>query len=182
MRIEEKSPMNTVIGRGMRLAVMTVGFAGLLIAVNAVPGAATPQVPLNSFHSEVKARGALADGSLEVNSGRDIVVTMNTVDFPGSSGWHSHPGGAIVVVTKGQITTYRSVTRDDEEGDGNARCAINVYNVGDAFIERPGEPLNAVNTDPAGGKTIVWATFPGVPAGTSARTDVSPNPGTCPGV
>jgi hypothetical protein len=123
----------------------------------------------------------LAHGSLQVKQGGDIVVTMNKVDFPGSSGWHSHPGGAIVIVTKGQITTYRSSASDAEDSDdGESRCVINVYNAGDSFIERPGEPLNAVNT--GGAPAEVWATFPGVPANTSPRTDLLTNPGTCPGV
>jgi hypothetical protein len=181
--------MNTHTRRGIRFAVMTVGFAGLFVAVNAVPGAATSSVPPGSFNSVLQARGALSHGSLQVKAGGDIVVTMNTVNFPGSSGWHSHPGGAIVVVTQGQITTYRSVASDQGEGDGdgndNARCVTNVYNVGDAFIERPGESLNAVNTTPLTTtnptrQAIVWATFPGVPHVTSPRTDTLTKPAACP--
>ena len=180
--------MNSFTRRGMRLAVMTVGFAGLFIAVNAVPGAATDSVPKGSFHSLPQARGLLSHGSLPVKSGGDIVITMNTVDFPGSSGWHSHPGGAMVIVMQGQITTYRSIVSSDGEGEGdgesNARCVTNVYNVGDAFIERPGESLNAVNTTPSNTanptrQAIVWATFPGVPHGSSPRIDTPTKPAAC---
>jgi hypothetical protein len=46
--------MKTLTRRVMRLAVMTVGFAGLFVAVNAVPGAATAPVGLAS---EVLGRG-----------------------------------------------------------------------------------------------------------------------------
>jgi hypothetical protein len=118
----------------------------------------------------------------------EIVVTKNTAKPGGTSGWHSHPGGAIVVIQSGQITTYRSAGRDESEdgnhdgnNDGNSSCIITTYMAGQSFIERPGEPLNAKNnglTD-----TIIFATFPGVPVDASGhtlqRTD-EPNPGTCP--
>jgi hypothetical protein len=180
--------MKTLTKRGMRFAFMTLGFAGLFVAVNAVPGAATSGV---GFDSYPKARGYLAHGSLHVNPGADVVVSENIVAKGGSSGWHSHPGGAIVIVKQGQITTYRSVASDRANGDGNAgnfMCVKTTYDAGKAFIETPGEALNAVNTyvnlefpdDPEKNKTIIWAVFPGVahPNG-SPRTDVSPNPGTC---
>jgi hypothetical protein len=113
-------------------------------------------------------------------------VVRNTVEVGGSSGWHSHPGGAIVLVQQGEITTYRSLGKSDEQegsrsDDGVSgpfpRCIITRYTQGQSFIERPGEPLNAVNTGSI--QTIGYVTFPGVPVGGSPRTD-EPNPGTCP--
>ncbi len=168
---------------------MTVGFAGLFVVVNSVPGAATPVDPPGSFVGERLAHGKLASGSLAVKPGLEVVVTKNTIKPGGTSGWHSHPGGAIVVVFAGQVTTYRSSGRDQsEEGndragdnDGDSRCVINTYTAGQSFIERPGEPLNAKNNGLS--DTIVFATFPGVPVdangNTLQRTD-EPNPGTCP--
>jgi hypothetical protein len=162
---------------------MTVGLAGLFVAVNAVPGAATPP---SHFNSEILSRGTLSQGNLRVNPGLQIVVATNTVEAGGSSGWHSHPGGAIVIIQQGEITTYKSLGKGDEqEGDRSdaqrsgpfPNCVITRYTQGQSFIERPGEALNAVNTGST--QTIVYATFPGVPIGGSPRTDL-PNPGTCP--
>jgi quercetin dioxygenase-like cupin family protein len=109
----------------------------------------------------------MSNGSLPLGQGLDIVVVLNTVDPHGSSGWHSHPGGAIVVVDSGEITTYRSV--------GN-HCVITTYAADESFIERPGEPLIAVNNTLS--KTIIVATFPGVPVDGSTKIDL-PDPGTC---
>jgi quercetin dioxygenase-like cupin family protein len=162
---------------------MTVGLAGLLVTVNAVPGAATPP---SHFNSEILSRGTLSHGDLRVHPGLQIVVVKATVEAGGSSGWHSHPGGAIVIVQQGEITTYRSLEKGDEQegsrsGDGVSapfpQCIITRYTQGQSFIERPGEPLDAVNTGST--QTIVYATFPGVPVGGSPRTDEL-NPGTCP--
>ncbi|MDQ2943621.1 MAG: hypothetical protein M3R21_08140 [Candidatus Dormibacteraeota bacterium] len=54
---------------------------------------------------------------------------------------------------------------------------INHYIAHQAFIERPGEPLNAVNEGET--DTIIYATFPGVPLNGSPRTD-EPKPSSCP--
>lgn len=160
--------MNTLTRRVVRLAGMTVALAGLLVAVNALPGAATPPT---GFTSQLLGRGTyVSDGTLPLKEGMDIVVSKITVVPGGSSGWHSHPGGAIVVVQQGEVTLYTSV--------GN-HCDVTRHEQGQSFVERPGEVDDAVNT----GSTnyIIIATFPGVPVGASSRIDL-PDPGTCPGV
>ena len=161
--------MNKLAKRGMRLALMTLGFAGLIVAVSAAPAAATGA---SHFVTTPLARGTdMSDGTLPIKEGLQIVVVTSTVEPGGSSGWHSHPGGAIVVVKAGQITFYRWV--------GN-HCDSTKYIAGQAFIERPGDVGNALNTGST--TTIVYATFPGVPVGGSTKIDVSPAPGTCPGL
>ena len=36
----------------------------------------------------------------------DTVVTTTTITPGGSTGWHSHPGPAFIVVTQGTLTIY----------------------------------------------------------------------------
>jgi quercetin dioxygenase-like cupin family protein len=112
----------------------------------------------------------MSHGTLPLTQGLDVVVSRITVVPGGSSGWHSHPGGAIAILQQGQLTLYESV--------GN-HCDVTTYTAGQTFVERPGDVVNAVNT----GTTdfVVIATFPGVPVGGSTRID-QPNPGTCPGI
>ena len=166
--------MKGLWNRGTRLAVMTLGFAGLIVAVNAVPGGATPSNPAGSFRSAVLARGTdTSQGTIPIKQGLDIVVARNDIDPGGTSGWHSHPGGAIVVVVQGEVTFYGWV--------GN-HCDATRYTAGQAFIEGAGGVGNAKNTGSI--LTIVYVTFPGVPVGVigAQRIDVSPAPGTCPGL
>jgi quercetin dioxygenase-like cupin family protein len=87
-----------------------------------------------------------------------------TVDPGGSSGWHSHPGGAIIVVQQGSLTVHQPV---------GGQCQTTTYSAGQAFIERPGEVDDVTNAG--------TVTFPRVPQGDSPRTD-QPDPGTCPGL
>jgi quercetin dioxygenase-like cupin family protein len=154
----------------MRLALMTLGFAGLIVAVNAVPAAATGA---NNFKTTILGHGTyVSHGTLPLVQGMEIVVATTVVQPGGSSGWHSHPGGVIVVVQAGEITFHSSI--------GN-HCDVTTYKAGQAFIERPGEVGNAVAG--SNGATI-YATFPGVPMvnGTPAPRTDEPDPGTCPGL
>ena len=82
----------------------------------------------------------------------------------------SHPGGAIIVVKEGSLTVYRSV---------GSKCETTTYSAGQAFIERPGEVDQVVNTGTA--PYVLFVTFPRVPQGESARID-EPDPGTCSGL
>ncbi len=177
--------MNMRTRRVTRLALMTVGLVGLFVAANALPGAATS--PSSGFASVRVGHGKLSHGSLAVRPGLYIVVVKNTIQPGASSGWHSHPGGAMVVIEEGQLTTYQSVRNDDEEegrGAGSSRCVITTYEAGQAFVERPGDPLIAVNNGSS--ITTSYATFPGVPVdpktgNTLQRTDQpKPNPDPCP--
>ena len=169
--------MRASIRRGARLAVMTLGFSGLIVAVNAVPGVATD--PGGGFDSKPVARGTYIDaGTLPIKQGLQVVVTRIVSPPGGSSGWHSHPGGAIGVVgcipvgeCSSQITIYKSVA---------GQCVTTHYNNGQTFVERPGDVVNAIST--GADTAIVYGIFPGVPVGGSPRIDVPVDPGTCPGV
>jgi quercetin dioxygenase-like cupin family protein len=149
----------------VRWALLSVGLAGIVAAAMVAPGAATPpsgllNVPL--------ARGTnVSDGTIPLHAGTDVAMAQITVDPGGSSGWHSHPGGAIIVVKTGTLTVYESV---------GSQCQITTYSAGDAFIERPGEVDDVLNTGTV--PYVLLVTFPRVPQGESARTD-EPDPGNC---
>ena len=154
--------------RAVRWALLSMGLAGVVTALTVAPGGATPasglvNVPL--------ARGTNAsDGTIPLQVGTDVAMAQITVEPGGSSGWHSHPGGAMVVVKTGTLTVHRSL---------GSRCQTTTYSVGQAFIERPGEVDDVVNTGTV--PYVVFVTFPRVPQGESARID-EPDPGTCPGL
>jgi quercetin dioxygenase-like cupin family protein len=154
--------------RTIKPALLSVGLAGVIGAALVAPGAATPPSRLVNI---LLGRGTDAsDGTLPIQVGTDIVMAQITVDPGGSSGWHSHPGGAIIVVKQGTPTVYRSI---------GGQCLSTTYGAGDAFIERPGEVDDVLNAGTA--PYVLYVTFPRVPQGGSPRTD-EPDPGTCPGL
>lgn len=145
------------------LVPSVVGAAVYVGTVLATPPSGLTNVPL--------ARGTNAShGTLPIQDGMDVAMARITVDPGGSSGWHSHPGGAIIVINQGTLTVYRSV---------DSQCLTNTYTAGQAFVERPGEVVDVVNTGTV--PFVDFVTFPRVPPGVSPRTD-EPDPGTCPGI
>lgn len=145
------------------LLVVLAGVAVYVGNVLATPPSGLTQVPL--------ARGTnVSNGTIPLQVGTDVAMTQITVVPGGSSGWHSHPGGAIIVVKQGTLTVYRAL---------GSQCQTSTYNAGEAFIERPGEVDQVINTGTI--PYVLFVTFPRVPQGESARTDV-PDPGTCPGL
>src|SRR3981081_1485176 len=105
--------MKTYTRQFMRLAVMSVGLAGVFVALNPVPGAATPPV---GFSSQLLGRGTyVSHESLPLRQGLDIVTVKLTVAPGGSAGCHSQPGGSIVIVQQGEITILITVEKGDKE-------------------------------------------------------------------
>jgi hypothetical protein len=81
--------------RRVRWALPSVGLAALVTAIIVAPGAATPPSGLTNV---LLARGTdVSNGTIPLQVGTDIAMAQITVDPGGSSGWHSHPGGAIIV-------------------------------------------------------------------------------------
>ena len=110
--------------------------------------------------------------SPEINivKGTDVVTVQNTIAPAGSSGWHSHPGIAVLVVQSGAVTLH---TEDVTGGP----CRTRTYSAGQVFIERPDHTNDAVNSGSV--DAVVVVTFFNVPHGGLARID-RPNPGNCP--
>jgi len=167
--------------RNWSLWTLIVGLVGLLVVVNTTSVAATPPSGLTNVPV---ARGTdKSVGTLPLEQGTDIVMAQITVVPGGSSGWHSHPGGAIVVIKQGALTRYRARGEDGREAEDSqssgGRCEATQFTAGQAFIERPGEVDQVVNTGTI--PYILFVTFPRVPVGGSARID-QPDPGVCPGL
>jgi quercetin dioxygenase-like cupin family protein len=159
---------SATVGRKMKPRwawAVLLGVAGVALSsgvVHATPSSQLTQVLLS--------RGTnVSNGTIPLHVGTDVAMATITVQPGGSSGWHSHPGGAIIVVKEGSLTVYESI--------GN-HCEIETYSAGQAFIEKPGEVDQVVNNGTV--PYVLYVTFPDVPPGESPRTDV-PNPGTCPG-
>ena len=56
-------------------------------------------------------------------------MTRNVISAGGQSGWHTHPGPSLILVTAGEITAY--------EGD-DPTCTPTRYKAGEGFVD-PGD-------------------------------------------
>ena len=110
---------------------------------------------------EVVARGTLSPHfkiKLQDSSSPGDVVVQHFIQAPGGqSGWHLHPGPAIVVVKSGELAI------DQED------CSSTTYSAGQVAVEEGGMIHRARNA----GTTNVefWVTFLDVPPGSPQRIE-----------
>jgi quercetin dioxygenase-like cupin family protein len=153
---------------GKRTVLVALVTAGLVLSAVAVASADAP----SGFTSVLIGRGQ-SNHFFRVNQrkGDDVVTTQNTIEPAGFSGWHSHPGIAVLVLQSGQLRLYKEPVTGGE-------CRVHTYTAGQVFLERPANEYNAVNTgtEPA----VLAVTFFNVPHDGSARIERT-NPGNCPG-
>jgi len=93
----------------------------------------------------------------------EVIVAKVTFGPDGTSGWHTHPGPAVVNVIEGELAVTNA-------GD----CVTRTYGPGEAWLD-PGEGNVHVAENPSDeGDTVVYATFFGVPGGEGATQHVAP--------
>ena len=141
--------------------------------------------PGSGASAAVVARAAFADHvdlTLSVRGdgpGRDNIHVRNAADTvmqqirfePGAvSGWHSHPGPAVILIKSGQLTFY---SEDDRE------CRGRTFSAGQAFIEPPGLVHFAHNPSLTEIAEVGVTYFDVPPELASPRID-QPAPGNCP--
>lgn len=101
----------------------------------------------------------------------DLYVQSNVWQPGGSTGWHSHPGHSLIIVTAGTVTDYES---DDPE------CKPQVYTTGMSFVDSGGSHVHIIRnestTDVA--QTIAVQL---IPAGATRRIDAAA-PANCPNI
>lgn len=104
---------------------------------------------------------------LRTHGTSDLFVQDNTWEPGGATGWHTHPGASLIIVTQGTVTAY--------EGD-DPECTPHVYTVGDTFVDAGGGHVHLIrNETSAPAKTVAVQL---VPHGPMRRID-APAPGNC---
>ncbi len=98
----------------------------------------------------------------------DLYVQSNVWAPGGNTGWHTHPGHSLIIVTTGTVTAY--------EGD-NPDCKPSVYTQGMGFVDPGGDHVHILrNEGTVEARTI---TVQLIPAGAVRRIDAE-SPGNCP--
>jgi quercetin dioxygenase-like cupin family protein len=68
----------------------------------------------------------------------DLYVQSNVWQPGGSTGWHSHPGHSLIVVTAGTLTDY--------EGD-DPTCTPHIYTAGMSFVDPGGDHVHLIRNE-----------------------------------
>jgi quercetin dioxygenase-like cupin family protein len=99
----------------------------------------------------------------------DLYVQSNTWQPGATTGWHSHPGHSLIIVTAGTVTAY--------EGD-DPDCKPHVYTTGMSFVDPGGDHVHVIRNESSDTPASTVAVQL-IPAGATRRIDAA-DPGTCP--
>jgi quercetin dioxygenase-like cupin family protein len=106
--------------------------------------------------------------SMRTAAGSSDIYVQNNVWAPGgSTGWHSHPGQSLIIVTAGKVTNY--------EGH-DPTCKPHVYKTGMAFVDPGGDHIHILRNEGAVEAKTTSVQF--IAADASRRIDVA-DPGNC---
>src|SRR6266481_4283474 len=140
-----------------------------LVASAAAVASATPG---SGETRELIARGQSAHSfGIHQRKDNDVATNKNTFAPGGFSGWHSHPGTAVLVIQSGEMTVYSEPVCGGE-------CSVHTFTAGQVFLEQPEDEENIVNTGTV--PAVLAVTFFNVPHGDVTRIDRA-DPGDCPG-
>jgi quercetin dioxygenase-like cupin family protein len=161
----------------------TRGFAFILTVAGAVASVGSAgATPPSGFTGTTLALGRLGDIqvfnhmfagapkrlwlSMQKTKGpSDLYVQSNVWQPGGTTGWHTHPGHSLIIVTAGTVTAY--------EGH-DPSCTPHVYTTGMAFVDEGGDHVHVIrNEDAVEARTIAVQL---IPAAATRRIDAAANP------
>lgn len=164
------------------VAALAVYVGNVLATPATTPGFTGTTLAKATFGElDIKAHTIPADtwkAQLKTKGDSDLYVQQNTWD-PGacdnkcipSSGWHTHPGPSLVIVTQGTVTEY--------EGD-DPSCTPHVYSASgtNAFVDIGSGAVHIIRDESGAVAKTVVVQF--IPEAATRRIDVTPAPGNCP--
>jgi hypothetical protein len=155
---------------GAAVAVLTLALVAALIALPRDQATATPP---SGIAAELLARGTIARAGhvqaagikLATRGPIDVATVHVTFQPGGSTGWHVHPGPALVTVKTGQLTLHRA-----------KGCRSRTFSAGQTFLEFGPDDINLTRNE-TGGVTETLVTFL-LPVGAPITVDAPAPP--CP--
>jgi hypothetical protein len=97
----------------------------------------------------------------------DLYVQQNSWQPGGSTGWHTHSGHSLIIVTEGTVTGY-----DGHDPD----CKPHVYAQGTGFVDPGGEHVHILRNETSVVARTISVQL--IPASAARRIDVA-DPGNC---
>ena len=105
--------------------------------------------------------------ALETKVSSDLWITRNAIAAGGQSGWHTHPGPSLIVVTAGEVTAY--------DGD-DPTCTPRRYKAGEGFVDPGGAHVHLLRNESGDPAETVAVQF--LQKDATRRID-TPAPGNC---
>jgi quercetin dioxygenase-like cupin family protein len=148
---------------GSALATTAEGYKSTSLAVGRFG-----EIDVFNFFSLKSAGNKQLWQSLQRTKASSNVYVQNNVWAPGgSTGWHSHPGHSLIIVTAGAVTDY--------EGH-DPGCKPHVYKTGMGFVDPGGDHVHILRNEGDVDAQTIAVQF--IPADGERRIDVA-DPGNC---
>ena len=90
----------------------------------------------------------------------DLYIQSNTWQPGGTTGWHSHPGHSLIIITSGTVTNYES---------GDRHCRPQVYTAPATFVDEGGDHVHMIRNET--GAIATGYAVQLIPAGATRRID-----------
>lgn len=151
----------------MLLVFATVGLGVPVGIAIATPGSGIVAAPViaratvDAEHFKLKLRDS--------SKAADAAIQQVTIAPGGQTGWHTHPGPAVVLVKSGEFTLYQA---DDPS------CTGRTYRAGQSFVDA-GYGNVHIGRNEGTTNLELWVAYLDVPVGGAFRID-EPAPGNCP--
>jgi quercetin dioxygenase-like cupin family protein len=168
--------------KGMTARMMLLIGVGVGAVITAVVGVARATPSSGIVSAAVLARASFVEPVdvkfkvegkgqevVHVSESQDTVIQQIIIGPGGSTGWHSHPGPAVALITAGVLSLYSS---DDPS------CTPRHYSAGEAFVDRGQGHVHLARNLSPDENVVVWVTYFDVPPGGSPRLDAA-DPGNC---
>jgi len=139
---------------GTVLATPSSGFTGTTIAA--------------AQFGEIDVKNFTIPASLKTQGLSDVYVQSNVWAPGGTTGWHSHPGHSLILVTAGAVTAY--------DGD-DPTCTPHVYTQGMGFVDPGGGHVHVLRNEGSVQASTIAVQL--IPSAAVRRID-APSPGNCP--
>src|ERR1700735_4678789 len=128
----------SVANTGQVWATPAAGFTATTVMSGRFDEIDVRNKPLVSDSSEVDRR-AKAWLALEKVPGTSHLYIQNNVWQPGgSTGWHTHPGHSLIIVTEGTVTEY---------GSDDPQCRPHSYSQGMGFVDHGGDHIHLIRNE-----------------------------------
>jgi hypothetical protein len=148
-------------------ATPAVGFTATTVFSGRLGEIDVPGKPIIPDSSEDDRRAKVWLSQQKIAGPSDLYVQSNVWQPGGSTGWHTHPGRSLIIVTEGTVTEYMS---DDPE------CKPHIYTQGMGFVDHGGDHIHLIRNESAVQASTIALQL--IPEGTERRID-APAPGNC---
>ena len=142
-----------LIYTGTARATPAIGFVGTTVALGRFGD-------IDVFNQATANTGPNWMSMQKTQGDSDLYVQNNVWQPGGTTGWHSHPGHSLIIVTAGKVTDYES---------NDPGCKPTVYTKGMGFVDSGGDHVHNIRNESDEVASTVAVQL--IPAGAARRND-----------